>query len=312
MAARLVEHQLGDIRLVGYSLAGEETVIAAPELNACFDIGRAPPEVLPIDHVFLSHGHMDHSAGIAYYYSQRNFVGNAAGCIACPHPLVEPIRELMRVWGRIEGHPSPFKVVGMDSGDEYVIRKGLVARAFAINHRAPSLGFVLVDIRHKLKPEFAGLSGPQIVELKKKGIEIQYSQEVPLVAYCGDTAEGAWMENELVCTAKVLILECTFFEADHVKRAREGHHLHVRDVARILPKMKNEHFLLHHVTRRTSIHEAKRSLRALLPAEVQQRVTFLMDWKRPGPAAREPSPRRADEQAGQEGESPAEPAPRRG
>src|SRR5437867_1519521 len=33
---------LGQYSLVGYSVAGEETVVQVPELNTCFDIGRCP------------------------------------------------------------------------------------------------------------------------------------------------------------------------------------------------------------------------------------------------------------------------------
>ena len=87
-----------------------------------------------------------------------------------------------------------------------------------------------------------------------------------------------------VIQAKVLLLECTFFDADHVTRARAGYHLHVRDVARILPKMENEHFVLHHVSRRTSLREAKAVLAKLVPPEIMSRVKFLMDGKRFRPA----------------------------
>jgi ribonuclease Z len=284
LAARLVEHRLGDIRLVGYSVAGEETVIAAPELNVCFDVGRAPPEMLSVDHVFLTHGHMDHSAGIAYYFSQRNFVGNAPGRLIVPRPLVQPIRDLMIVWGRIEGHVSPHNVVGMAAGETYEIRRGLIARAYEVNHRVAALGYCIIDVRHKLKAEFADRSGPELVALKKQGVAIEHQVEVPLIAFAGDTAEGSWIDLEMVRRAKVLILECTFFEADHVRRAREGHHLHVRDVARILMKLPNEHIVLHHVTRRTGIGEAKRVLSGLLGREIMERVTFMMDARRGRPA----------------------------
>jgi ribonuclease Z len=277
---RLIEHNLGGIRMLGYSLAGEETVIAAPELNVCFDVGKAPAEILSVDHVLLSHGHMDHSAGIAYYFSQRNFVGNAPGCVVVPKPLEQPILDLMRVWGRIEGHVSPANVVGLSPGETHQIRRGLVVHTFAPNHGVPALGFCLVEVRHKLRPEFSDRTGPELAELKKQGVAIEYSVEIPLVAYCGDTAEGDWLLADEVRKAKILILECTFFEADHVRRARAGHHMHVRDVARVLGKLENEHILLMHVTRRTSIRDAKRTLARMVDEATMARVQFLMDGRR--------------------------------
>ncbi len=280
MGGRLIEHQLGEIRLLGYSVAGEETVVAAPELNVCFDIGKAPAEILSVDHVFLSHGHMDHAAGLAYYFSQRNFVGNSPGCVVTPKALVTPIRDLLKVWGRIEGHESPARIVGLDPGEEFTVRRDLVVRTFAINHRVPSLGFVVVDVRRKLKSEHTDRTGPELVALKKQGVEIEYTVEVPLVAYCGDTAEGAWTENTLVRSAKVLILECTFFEADHIRRARAGNHMHVNDVARLLGRLDNEHIVLSHLSRRTTIRDAKRTLSNCVAEETLSRVRFLMDGRR--------------------------------
>lgn len=223
---------------------------------------------------------MDHSAGLAYYFSQRNFVGNAPGTVICPQNLVGPIKDLMRVWASIEGHLSPHRVVGISSGGTFEIRRGLFATAFEVNHRVAALGYSIIEARHKLKPEFANLSGPQLVELKKQGAEIERRIEVPLIAYCGDTAEGSWLELPIVREAKVLILECTFFEADHVRRAREGFHLHVRDVARILMKLPNEHIVLHHLTRRTPLVEAKRMLSGLVDPEIMSRVTFMMDYRK--------------------------------
>src|SRR5690606_34541452 len=140
---------------------------------------------------------------------------------------------------------------------------------------------VVIDIRRKLKPEFADKSGPELVELKKQGIDIDYTLEVPLIAYCGDTADGDWTRYDMVRQARVLLLECTFFDRDHVARARAGYHLHVRDVARILENLENPHVVITHVTRRTAIRDARRTLAKLLSPEAYARVTFLMDRKRP-------------------------------
>lgn len=286
LSGRLVEHLLGDIRILGYSVAGEETVIAVPELNVCFDVGKAPFEMLAIDHVLLTHGHMDHAAGLAYYFSQRNFVGNAPGCVLTPKPLVQPIRDLLRVWAAIEGHPSPARIVGLEPGEDFEVRRGLIVRPFEVNHRVPALGYCVIDVRHKLKPEYTGLSGPELVALKKQGTQIEHHVEVPLIAHSGDTAEGAWLDLEIVRRARVLILECSFFEADHVNRARAGYHLHVRDVARILGKLENEHFVIHHVSRRSSLREAKSTLSRLVDPKTMDRVTFLMDRRKAVPPRR--------------------------
>ena len=43
LVQKFAKLQFGPTSLIGYSVAGEETVVQAPELNVCFDIGRAPP-----------------------------------------------------------------------------------------------------------------------------------------------------------------------------------------------------------------------------------------------------------------------------
>ena len=268
-----------DFTLAGYSVAGEESVIVVPELDVVFDIGRCPREAMRVDHVLLSHGHMDHAAGLAYYFSQRDFQGIGGGVALMAHSIVDPLENLMDAVARVEGHPSPHKFVGMGDGDDYEIRRGLIARAFATRHIGNSLGFSLIDVRQKLKDEFIGLDGPELVELKKKGVEITRRVEMPLVTYLGDTAKANYSAIPHVRDSKVLLIECTFFDDDHVSRARAGKHLHVTDLAEVLEGMNNERIILTHVTRRTNLSEARHILKKTLNADIRERVTFLMSWK---------------------------------
>lgn len=290
MPTLLVEKQVGGQHLQGYSLAGEETVIVLPELNLCFDVGRAPREVISIDHVFLSHGHMDHAAGVAYYFSQRCFVGNSPGCVIAHPQLIGPLGRLMEAWARIEGHPSEHRLVGLSSGEDFTIRKGLLARAFGVYHGGPCLGFSIIDRRRKLLPEFADHTGPQLVELKKKGVRITRDLDMPLVAFCGDTAPGDYLDLDAVRNAKLLIIECTFYDPDHVSRARAGKHTHVIDLPGIMERVRSPHIVLTHVSRRSGIGEAKRRTWALLNHHDRERVVFLMDRPR-----RHRAPERASE-----------------
>lgn len=99
----LAQVKIDELEIIGYSIAGEETVVAIPQLDVCFDVGKAPDQIISINHVLLSHGHMDHAAGFAYYLSQRNFCGLPAGTILAPWDLLAPMREIIDAWGWLDG-----------------------------------------------------------------------------------------------------------------------------------------------------------------------------------------------------------------
>ena len=280
MSSLLVDKRVGDLRLRGFSLAGEETCIVLPELNLCFDVGRSPREVVSIDYVCLSHGHMDHAAGVAYYFSQRCFVGNSPGCVLTHPGLVGPLARLMEVWAEIEGHYSENRVVALPPGEEFDVRRGLTVRSFEVNHGGPCLGFAAVEHRHKLRPEYAGRTGPQLVELKQQGVQIEYRLEVPVAAFCGDTMAGDYLDLDIVRNAQVLFLECTFYEREHVVRARAGRHMHVHDLPAVMERLRCPHIVLIHRTRRTGVAQAKWILGQVLGQEDLERTIFLMDRPR--------------------------------
>lgn len=279
--SRLIHKDLGGIHIAGFSLAGEETVIVVPEFNVCFDVGRAPREVIAIDNICLSHGHMDHAAGIAYYFSQRTFVGVGPGRVIVHRSLAGPLQQLMGLWADIERHPSPGQILGVEPLEDVTLRRNLLVRPFEVNHSTCALGYTLIERRHKLKPEFAGKSGPQLVELKRQGVEIEAWIEVPLLTYTGDTAVAPFLEYDFVRKSRAVLVECTFFEREHLSRARSGRHVHVNDLPRILADIPEAQIMLTHVTRRTDLRLAKRILDQVIDEADKERVSFLMD-KMPG------------------------------
>ncbi|MFQ5591587.1 MAG: MBL fold metallo-hydrolase [Phycisphaerae bacterium] len=283
--ARMMHKKLGGIEIVGFSLAGEETVIAVPEYNVCFDVGRAPREIISIDNVCISHGHMDHAAGVAYYFSQRTFVGISPGRVIVHRDLAQAIQKLMDVWSDIEGHPSPGVVHGVRHLEDVPIRRDMFVRPFTVNHCDSALGYTLIEVRHKLKEEFIGKSGPELVALKRKGVEIEHQVDHALLTYTGDTAVGRFLDLGFVRRSRAVLLECTFFDRDHVARARAGRHIHVDDLKDVLSSIPDAQIMLTHVSRRTDLRFARGTLeRSLAPADME-RVSFLMDRPpRPGPS----------------------------
>lgn len=290
MALKLAEKTVGSLLLRGISLAGEETVVTVPEFNVAFDIGRAPREAVAMDYLCLSHGHMDHAAGLAYYFSQRNFQGMPPGTLLVHRKLAPAIEQLLKVWGQIEGHVSPGRLIGVDEGQDFELNRNFLVRPFRVNHPGPCLGFSVVEVRKKLRPEFSDYSGQQIAQLKRQGQTVEYRLEIPRVAYCGDSGLGSFLDYDHVRNAEVLIFECTFFEPDHVDRARQGSHTHVKDLPELMDRVRSPHVVLIHVTRRTGMGQAKRALSKVLKPVDLERVTFLMDQPhRRGPAAQEPA-----------------------
>ena len=273
----LARIKIGDLEIIGYSVAAEETVVAISRLDVCFDIGKAPDQVISINNVLLTHGHMDHAAGIAYYLSHRNFCGQSPGTILAPQNLLGPIREVIDAWTRLDGSQIPANLVGVKPGDEYRIKPNLFTRVFPTKHSKGSVGYTVIEKRKRIKPEYAGLAAPRIVELKKQGIEIDYPLEIPIVTYLGDTQYVDFSQLKYIAESKILIAECTFYETEHSGKAEAGRHMHINEFAELIGKLQNEHVIITHTTQRTPMRDIRRILKEALSPEQYDKVILFMD-----------------------------------
>ena len=272
----LAQIKIDDLEIIGYSVAGEETVVAMPQLDVCFDIGKAPNQIVPINHILLTHGHMDHAAGISYYLSHRNFCGQSPGTILAPENLLGPMRQIIDAWGRLDGNRVPANLVGVKPGDEYQIKPNLFTRVFPTKHSKDSVGYAVIERRKKIKPEYSELNSPQIVELKKQGVQIDNPLEIPIVSYLGDTDYVDFSQLEYIVRSRILIAECTFYTPEQTERAKAGKHMHVDEFAALIENMQSEYIVITHTTQRISLGEIRRILKKALPAEKYKKIILLM------------------------------------
>jgi ribonuclease Z len=266
-------------RVQGTSIAGESTCVQVPELDVCFDMGVCPRAALASKIVALSHGHMDHIGGVAYYCSQRVFQGMGPGTILCHKAIGPGLRRMMEGYVSLEEQVTPYTLVEMEQEQVYEIKNNIFIRMFEVEHTCPSAGYTIYERRSKLKPEYYELPQDKLRELKDKGVDITRILHVPLVSYIGDTSPGPWLVREDVRKSQIVIAECTFTEEDQRERARVGKHLHMRDIAEWLPVLESQKLVLVHLSRRSHVLEARKSLSKLVKPQHANRVEFLMDHK---------------------------------
>lgn len=266
-------------RVQGTSIAGEATCIQVPELDVCFDMGVCPRMALASKFVAISHGHMDHIGGLAYYCSQRYFQGMGEGTIVCDARIAPAIDRMMAGYVELERQNTPYKLVALEPGGEHQIKNNIVLRAFEVEHTVPAFGYTVVEKRSKLKDEYNGLPQEKLRELKDRGVEITRQLQVPLVAHLGDTQPGPQLVRDDVRKAQIVICECTFTEAEHRERAKVGMHMYAEAVAEWLRVLECQYLVLTHVSRRTNLGLARKRMTELAGPQLMQKVHFLMDYR---------------------------------
>jgi ribonuclease Z len=81
------------------------------------------------------------------------------------------------------------------------------------------------DVEQMTEKKIQQLKTEKIIELKKQGININEDFEHPLMCYLGDTNEYI-LKNPILDKFKLIMIECTFLDDDHIKEAKDNRHMH--------------------------------------------------------------------------------------
>ncbi|MEN0110650.1 MAG: MBL fold metallo-hydrolase, partial [Planctomycetota bacterium] len=231
----------GDLTIEGYSRAAVQSYWRLPEMSLGFDLGVQPWGFMGTETWFVSHGHLDHIAALPVYVARRRMMKMAPPTIYLPKEIVEPTGALLAAFQRLDRGRLPCELVGVIAGEEIELSRELVVTAHATTHTVPSLGYVVWRRKKKLKPEYEGLHGDQIRDLRLAGTEVSAEVRTAEVAYLGDSSPKGLDATPAMYTAKVLIAEMTFVSPEHRKEKIHKHgHMHLDDWVDRAARFENE------------------------------------------------------------------------
>jgi len=158
-------------------------------------------------------------------------------------------------------------------GDEIELSREQVVTVSATTHTVPSLGFVVWERRRKLKPEFHGLPGDQIRDLRLSGTEVTAEVRLPRLAYLGDSSPAGLDACPAMFQAEVLIMEMTFVAARHRKdKIHKFGHMHLDDFLERREQFRNELVIASHFSTRYHPNQVRECVEKALPDMLDGRL----------------------------------------
>jgi ribonuclease Z len=268
--------KINGIEIKGRSVSGYATAIALPQYGLAFDCGIATHDAVLCENVAITHGHLDHFGGVARHAYIRGMTGMTHSQFLVPTWLVKHVHQTFKFWSAVqEARQAPYGVTAVTTDKRVKLGKGRFLRAFATDHRIKSQGYVLVEERKRLKPEFVGTNGRELGRLRQEGVEFDEHFEFPLVAFTGDTR--AVLYDRVRLEAQVLIAECTFLDDGgvDVAEARKKGHTHITELAAKAHRLDGVGTLmLVHFSKRHNNRDIEQAI-ARLPKELREKTTFL-------------------------------------
>ena len=255
-------------------------MILLPQLQLALDAGRAHHALPAMKTVMVSHGHVDHLGGIAYWASQRQLQSMGSARLLAPGAIVPGIEDLLATHAHLEGgQPYEVEVYSVESGKRFSLRQDFDLDFFPTDHWVPTLGSRLIWRRHRLLPKYATLPGEEIARRRGRGETVTEEVETNILSYCADCGPRVLEHQSLTLASEVLLIECSFYRPGDKERAVRYGHMHLEDVLEAIDRLSCRHLVVLHASRRHRLREVEKVLDERLRPVLDCSLHHLMiDW----------------------------------
>ena len=212
-----------------------------------------------VKHVFVSHADRDHVTGLLQFVqlNARDGFPN----IYYPKDS-SSFPALAAFSAKFDPHVAPVQWQDIVPGQEIFIGKDLIVVPLTNNHirgvdgAVKSLSFMVQQVKHKLRPEYAGLTGKEIADLRREKGDAEVMMEIRenILGYSGDSPvehDGRWNNVE------TLIHEATFLTHAHNEDHAERYNKHsvLSDVIAMVAAANIKQLILGHFSLRYTHEE---------------------------------------------------------
>ena len=257
----------------GYSRAAVQTYWRIAELKLGFYMGGSPWNFMGTQTFFITHAHLDHMAGLPAYVARRRMMKMEPPTVYVPEEVLDNVLKMLHSWQRLDRGRMVVDLRPARAGEEIELSREHIVVPFATQHTVPSLGYAVFERRRKLKPEYTGLGGTEIRDLRLSGIDVTAEVRLPLVVYCGDTAPSGLDQLPAIYEAQILITELTFFRPEHRKeKIHKFGHTHLDDILERAAKFKNELLIFSHFSTRYFDSQIRKAVEKKLAGAISGKV----------------------------------------
>lgn len=264
-----------DLTIEGYSRAAVQTYWRIPEMKLGFDLGGQPWDFMGTPTWFVTHTHLDHIAALPVYVARRRMMKMDPPTIYLPEHAVDNVDRLLHSYSRLDRGRLPCELIAVKDGDTIELSRELAISAHATRHTVPSLGYIVWQRRRKLKPEYQGLSGEEIRDIRLQGHEVSHEQRLPKLAYLGDSSAAGLDACPDMYRSQVLIAEMTFVAPGHRKeKIRKMGHMHLDDFVQRRDRFENQLVIAGHFSTRYHDNQIRHFVEKALPDMLDGRLSL--------------------------------------
>lgn len=241
--------------LQGFSKAGDRTGFMLFPHKILFDGGvrvkQSPAYILN------THCHVDHTGELPYICNKHKLFDRPSYEIYTPSTTIPFIMLLIKAIALVS-NPTKIKFTDdeillnqriqlkpVNAGDKFTI-KNYEVQVLEAHHDVQSVGYGISSFAKKLKNEYKELSGNELKDLRKKGIEIQESVKIPDIAFfCDSTIKNLTDHNEWK-EYPVIVCECTGLDE---KVSIDNYHTRIDELIQVMLDNSDKQWVIIHTSR---------------------------------------------------------------